>query len=236
MPIKQVQLPPVPYAHQTQVKVSMTNYSLLLGNTAKTVVWGNWHINPFQVFYTAMFLVTAYVEQVLWKAQRQHWVGPLFFAFPGPLALILSQTLFLKQLHIHISSPYRRRPLKELHWNPKMANTNVWKVIFSKTIQALPLYHHPLTHTLKICKCKIFTSLSTHVSEQEEKLRHVEVSIGIPHKWVILIKQKQIWDCIERKKKNWFAPDPGSSFWASIIYMLYQGSSANIKLYHPCQK
>ena len=62
MPIKPVQLPPVPYAHQTQVKVSMTNYSLLLGNTGKTVVWENWHINPFQVFYIAMFLVTAYVE------------------------------------------------------------------------------------------------------------------------------------------------------------------------------
>lgn len=106
IPIKQVQLLPRPYAHQTQVKVNMTKYSLLLGNTGKTVVWENWHINPFQVFYTAMFLVTAYVEQLLWKAQRQHRIGPLC-SLPYLLSLTQSQTLFLQQLHTHIWSSHK---------------------------------------------------------------------------------------------------------------------------------
>lgn len=101
MPIKQAQLPPVPYAHQTLVKVKVTNYSLLLGSTGKMVVWKNWHINPFQVFYTAMFFVTAYVEQVLWKAQMQHHS---VLCLPRSSCLTVSQTLFLQQLGTHIQN------------------------------------------------------------------------------------------------------------------------------------
>lgn len=122
MLIKKVQLPPVPYAHQTQVKVNMTNYSLLLGNTGKTVVWENWHINQFQVFYTAMFSVTAYVEQVLWKAQRQHWIGPLCSFLSLLLLPYLVPNTILQQLYTHIPSPYRIRPLKE----PLFTETQEW--------------------------------------------------------------------------------------------------------------
>lgn len=178
----------------------MTNYSLLLGNTGKMVVWENWHINPFQVFYTAMFLVTAYVEQLLWKAQRQHWIGPLC-SWPYLLCLTLSQTLFLQQLYSHIWSPYRIGPLRELLSSPKQPT---WT--FGRYLQkAVEFYTYTIillnNHTPKIRKCKIFTSLSAHVSEQEEKLQHVEVSFGIPHKWGILIKQNQIWMALKEKTK-----------------------------------
>lgn len=137
MPIKQVQLPPVPYAHQTLVKVNMTNYSLLLGSTGKTVVWENWHINPFQVFYTAMFLVTAYVEQVSWKAQRQHWIGPLC-SLPSLLLLPYSvpNTIFTTTIYPHTKSLQNKAfEGTSLHWNPKMANMNIWKVSFQKAFK-----------------------------------------------------------------------------------------------------
>lgn len=116
--------------------------------------------------------------------------------------LTLSQTLFLQQLYTHIPSPYRIRPLKELLFTEtqKWLTWTFGRYLFKKrsSFPSIPSSSQMLT--LKICKYKIFTSLGTHVSEQKEKLRHVEVSVRIPHKWGILIKQKQIWIALKGKK------------------------------------
>lgn len=176
----------------------MTNYSLLLGNTGKTVVWENWYINPFQVFYTAMFLVTAYVEQLFWKAQRQHRIGSVLYFTSS--ALLCPKHCFYKN-YIPTWSPYRIGHLRKLLSSPKQP---IWtfRMYLQKTFEFYPYTIILLkTNTPKICKCKIFTSLCAHVSEQEKKLQHVEVSFGIPHKWGILIKQNQIWMALKEKTK-----------------------------------
>lgn len=57
------------------------------------------------------------------------------------------------------------------------------------------------TNTPKICKCKIFTSLSAHVSEQEKKITTHWGFIWDSHKWGILIKQDEIWIALKEKTK-----------------------------------
>lgn len=127
----------------------------------------------------------------------------LFFPFPAPLAILGPKHYFTTTIYPHTKSLQNKAfEGTSLHWNPRMANMNIWKVSFQKAFK-LSLYTIILSnaHRLKICKCKNFTSLSTHVSEQEEKLQHVEVLVGIPHKWGILIKQNQIWIALKEKKK-----------------------------------
>lgn len=117
------------------------------------------------------------------------------------LCLTLSQTLFLQQLYTQIWSPHRTGHCRELLSSPKQP---IWTFgrYLQKTFEFYPYTIILLkTNTPKICKCKIFTSLSAHVSEQEKKLQHVKVSFGITHKWGILIKQNQIWIALKEKTK-----------------------------------